>query len=61
MKRRRMIKLILFGLLLVGIILVDINFNWWMRGYLAFGGEGLLYTIAVVYYIYCLVREVKHE
>lgn len=61
MKRRRMIKLILFGLLLVGIILVDINFNWWMRGYLAFGGEGLLYIIAVVYYIYCLVREVKHE
>ena len=61
MKRRRMIKLILFGLLLVGIILADINFNWWMRGYLAFGGEGLLYIIAVVYCIYSLVKEIKHE
>lgn len=61
MKRRRMIKLIFIGLLLIAIILADINFNWWMRGYLAFGGEGLLYIIAVVYYIYCLVREVKHE
>lgn len=61
MKRRRMIKLILFGLLLIAIILADINFNWWMRGYLAFGGEGLLYLIAVVYYIYSLVKEIKHE
>lgn len=61
MKRRRMIKLILAGLALLILILFDINFSWWMRGYLAFGGEGLLYIIAVVYYIYCLVREVKHE
>lgn len=61
MKRHRMIKLILAGLVLLILILFDINFNWWMRGYLAFGGEGLLYIIAVVYYIYCLVREVKHE
>lgn len=61
MKRRRMIKLILAGLALLILILFDINFNWWLRGYLAFGGEGLLYIVAVVYYIYCLVREVKHE
>lgn len=61
MKRRRMIKLILAGLALLILILFDINFNWWMRGYLAFGGEGLLYLIAIVYYIYSLVKEIKHE
>lgn len=61
MKRRRMIKLILAGLALLILILFDINFNWQLRGYLAFGGEGLLYIIAIVWYVLNVIKEIKHE
>ena len=56
-----MIKLILAGLALLLLILFDINFSWWMRGYLAFGGEGFLYIIAIVWYVHSVIKEIKNE
>lgn len=61
MKRSKMIKIVLVGLALLVLILADINFSWWMRGYLAFGGEGLLYIIAIVWYVRSVIKEIKNE
>ena len=59
MKRRKLIKTILAGIGLLLLILVDINLNWWWRGYPAFGGEGLLYILVVSYYVYYLIEVIK--
>lgn len=57
MKTRKIIGHIILGIVMVVAILFDINFNWYLRGYLAFGGESLLYLIAIGFYTRMLVKE----
>lgn len=57
MKTRKIIGHVILGVLMVVAILIDININWWWRGYLAFGGESLLYLIAIGFYIRMLLKE----
>lgn len=51
----------LIGILLIAGICLDINFNWYMRGRLAFGGESLLYLVIIGLFVYKLVKEYRHE
>lgn len=59
MKKHKLIRYAVIGVLLLLAILVDININWWWRGYPAFGGEGLLYLLAIGGYTHHLIEVIR--